>query len=148
MPQTLHSSICQLNITFLTPNLSSSISQNLPLITPQNLTLLVRLYFTKNLNWKFCISPIAKSTSISSLPVLLPFPNADFTYGLVCPYMEYVFQSYVGFTCTELHNRMTSKAIHLTSKSSINDLFFFISHNPPLFCIFRYFLPSSSWLLF
>ena len=98
----------------------------LPLSTTLNT---LGLSFTKNLNWQFHISALAKSASkkLGVLWCLRPFFSSSqllaLYRGLIRPYMEYSSHVWGGSTHTALLNRVESKAFRIINSPPLIDCF-------------------------
>ena len=92
------------------------------------------LSFTKNLNWQFHISTLAKSASKKSGVLwrlrLFFFPSqlVALYRGLIRPCMEYGSHVWKGSTHTVLLKRVESKAFRLINFSPLTDSLDFLSH--------------------
>ena len=102
-------------------------------LSPSSTLNIIGLSFTCNLNWKLCISSLAKTASMK-LGVLsrlrqffLTSPTANSKQGLIRPCMEYASHVWGGSTHTALLNRVESKAFRLTN-SPLTDCLQPLSH--------------------
>ncbi|ORD92879.1 hypothetical protein ECANGB1_2401, partial [Enterospora canceri] len=111
------------------------------------------LSFTKNLNWKFHISTLAKSASkkLGVLWRLRPFFSPSqllaLYRGLIRPCMEYGSHVWGGSTHTALLNRVESKAFCLINSPPLTDCLDSLSHRrnvASLSIFYRYFHADCS----
>ena len=112
-------------------------------LSPSSTLNILGLSFTKNLNWKFHISSLAKTASMK-LGVLCrlrqffsPYQLLTLYRGLIRPCMEYASHVWGGSTHTALLNRVESKAFRLINSTPLTDCLQSLKHrrnvaSPPI----------------
>ena len=117
-------------------------------LSPSSTLNILGLSFTKNLNWKFHITSLAKTASMK-LGVLCrlrqffsPYQLLTLYRGLIRPCMEYASHVWGGSTHTALLNRVEAKAFRLINAPPLTDCLQSLIHRrsvASLSIFYRYF---------